>query len=712
MPLGQLVNRILRLHRRRPSVSDEADPPSPDVPHSTPGPQRIAQATLPSPDERGARTVHRILRHVGVIAIFSLPAIAIFWHAWDGHLASTATCACSDAGQQIWFIAWPAYALSHWLNPFFTSVLWAPGGTNLLLNTSGPLIGLALAPVTWLWGPVASTNIALTLAPALSSWASWVACRRLVTWRPAAWVAGPLFGYSPFVISNLRQGHLTLGVLVIPPLMLVVVHELLSRPQGPVWRAGVALGLLAVVQFLISPEVLTMACVVALIGVFVAGLLAIGSSFWRHTRRALQGFGIAVVVAGALLAFPAWFALAGPRHLVGPTWPGLNLFGINLNDLWDPDPLGRLGVPFGHGAAQLGLTGPNPAFLGTGVLVVVVLSVLAARRRKSAWVLLAVAAGSGVLSLGSAVLRRDALSSFSWLPWQTLVNWPVINDVLPGRFALFTDLAVSVVIAIGLDAAWGALAARRGVTEGPAGARRPLGRRRGGPWVRRIGGAVGLGAVAASVFVPIWTLNPIPAATEAVTLPPWFTVVAPNVPSGSVVLTYPFPASASLASAPMVWQADDDMHFDLAGGYVKVPGFQGHPLQRGAPGTAVNSLIALTVSRQTPTRSLVPTAADLVHLRSALTRWDVSYVVVTTTGPSPVYDAAVMTATTGRLPHRSNRAWVWNLHRTPLTRRFNAVAAASAFGACRSTIRPYQDVRAHHPIPQGVNRCVSNGLGA
>jgi hypothetical protein len=52
---------------------------------------------------------------------------------------------------------------------------------------------------------------------------------------------------------------------------------------------------------------------------------------------------------------------------------------------------------------------------------------------------------------------------------------------------------------------------------------------------------------------------------------------------------------------------------------------------------------------------LVPTAADLVRLRTALSRWDVSYVVVTTTGLSPVYDAAVMTAATGRLPHRANR---------------------------------------------------------
>ena len=40
-----------------------------------------------------------------------------------------------------------------------------PYGANLLSNTSGTLIGLVLSPVTRIWGPVAATNVALTLAP-------------------------------------------------------------------------------------------------------------------------------------------------------------------------------------------------------------------------------------------------------------------------------------------------------------------------------------------------------------------------------------------------------------------------------------------------------------------------------------------------------------------------------------------------------------------
>ncbi len=78
-----------------------------------------------------------------------------------------------------------------------------PNGANLLSNTSGTLVGMVLAPVTWLVGPVFSTNVALTLAPALSAWGRRVAARRLVTVKVAAIPAGLLDGYSAAVVDSL-----------------------------------------------------------------------------------------------------------------------------------------------------------------------------------------------------------------------------------------------------------------------------------------------------------------------------------------------------------------------------------------------------------------------------------------------------------------------------------------------------------------------------
>ena len=77
-----------------------------------------------------------------------------------------------------------------------------PHGVNLLANTSSVAIGVALAPITWIFGPIATFNVALFLSPVLSALAMFILVRRWVTWMPAAFVAGLLYGFSPFVSAN------------------------------------------------------------------------------------------------------------------------------------------------------------------------------------------------------------------------------------------------------------------------------------------------------------------------------------------------------------------------------------------------------------------------------------------------------------------------------------------------------------------------------
>ena len=92
-----------------------------------------------------------------------------------------------------------------------------------------------MAPVTWLFGPVASLNVALTLGPALSALAMFVLLRRWVTWQPAAFVGGLLYGFSPFILVHLTDAHLMLGAGVHSP----VDRRLPGRAAG---RGNVAAG--------------------------------------------------------------------------------------------------------------------------------------------------------------------------------------------------------------------------------------------------------------------------------------------------------------------------------------------------------------------------------------------------------------------------------------------------------------------------------------
>src|ERR1035438_7264630 len=46
----------------------------------------------------------------------------LWWHVLP-HPKTVTTCGCGDAALTLWVIRWPAYALSHGLNPFFSPKL-------------------------------------------------------------------------------------------------------------------------------------------------------------------------------------------------------------------------------------------------------------------------------------------------------------------------------------------------------------------------------------------------------------------------------------------------------------------------------------------------------------------------------------------------------------------------------------------------------------
>src|SRR5580658_2540964 len=138
-------------HLRPPPPTETVETAS-DVPaESTPPIVPRSHAAV----SRTLTVLRRALRHLAWILAFTLPSLVLWWHVWTGHPTSTLTCACGDPAQEVWFIAWPAWAIAHLGNLFFSGAVNVPFGANLLSNTSGTLVGAVLSPVTWLWGPVA-----------------------------------------------------------------------------------------------------------------------------------------------------------------------------------------------------------------------------------------------------------------------------------------------------------------------------------------------------------------------------------------------------------------------------------------------------------------------------------------------------------------------------------------------------------------------------
>ncbi len=262
--------------------------------------------------------------------VYLAVGFTLWAHAWAQGASTHTLCGCGDPALFLWFFQWPATAIAHGQNPFYSTALFHPGGINLLAQTSVPGLSLPLVPVTWIWGPVASFNVASTVVPALTAFTAFVVLRRWAPWTPAAFVGGLLYGFSPFVLNSLQFAHLMTAALMLLPLILAVLDEILIRQRHGATRSGLLLALLLVAQFFLSTELLAIAgvvVVVCILALVAAALVTDPAGLRRRAPHAAQGLAVGVGVGVVLLAWPVWFALAGPAHLSGLVWPNISKLG-------------------------------------------------------------------------------------------------------------------------------------------------------------------------------------------------------------------------------------------------------------------------------------------------------------------------------------------------------------------------------------------------
>ena len=122
-----------------------------------------------------------------------------------------------DVGQRIWFMGWLPYAIGHGLNPFISGFMFAPRGFNLLSNANVLFEALVLAPVTELFSPVASFNVACIAAPVVSALSLCFVLRRYRMRWTVSFVAGFIYGFAPALLQADRIGDVNLSWLFFPP---------------------------------------------------------------------------------------------------------------------------------------------------------------------------------------------------------------------------------------------------------------------------------------------------------------------------------------------------------------------------------------------------------------------------------------------------------------------------------------------------------------
>ncbi len=331
------------------------------------------------------------MRHLALLACYSAAGIAVTWPR-TAYLTGRLP-ALRDVSSYVWDLWWVARQVTHLANPWFTSHMAAPAGIQLGFDTTMPLAGLIMTPVTLAFGPSASLALLTAITPGLACYAMYRAARLWLRSQAGAIAAGAFFGLSTMLtFQNWYHLNISVGALFLP--MALEASVRLRRCPGR--RQGIILGLVLGASVLVNLETAIMALGLAVL-VLVPWLLR------APAPGRLMSVALGAVV-GAVIASPQIIAMAYQASTDGTA--GFDVHGYvtytaELPGLFGPSP--RVAVFGMHRlAAIFHVTKPGegiPAF-GVVLSVLAVLGVAAAWRRRSAWLLALLWLGSALLALG------------------------------------------------------------------------------------------------------------------------------------------------------------------------------------------------------------------------------------------------------------------------------------------------------------------------
>jgi hypothetical protein len=504
-----------------------------------------------------------------------------------------------DLSQEVWFVEFIPWAILHGHSPFITNWINAPYGANLLENTSMVLPSILASPITLIFGPIAGFNFLMVASFALSAFAMYFVASRWVQWRPAAYFAGLLYGFSPLLVGQ-GLGHVFLLFDPFPPLILYALYRaFIAKNSRPVLY-GIWLGLLAAGQFFVSTEVLAALGVMGVAGA-VLSVILFRKELRQIFQRALR------VASGAVVAFavpclvPLLLLFYGRGHYNGPAQ------SVTAISVFKSDLLSAV-VPNGLQLIRPAFLEPPYAdfaeadlYLGIPLVAFLLISFILMRRRLGVQLFACLAVIAWVLSLG-ARLRVDRHDTTFRLPFTVLVHLPFTDSFVASRLSLFVYLFVAPIFALGLDHAWKALSKKRSFALSSL-------------------VAIAVGVVALIPLIPKW-----PYGEGTLFVPGFITSAAErDIPPGSTVVTYPFPNIPT--TTPMSWQALDAMRYKLAGGEMITPGADRRATFTGGT-SKLSQLSSLAYTGTFP----IVTSAEIEEVRLDLKAYGAETVIVAPMG--------------------------------------------------------------------------------
>jgi hypothetical protein len=345
-----------------------------------------------------------------------------------------------NATLYIWSFGWWRHAIESGINPFVTHALYGGAAVNLTWTPSAPGLALVFSPLTAVFGPVVSYNLAQVLLPAVAAWTAYLLCRYVTGSIWASLIGGYLFGFSAANLRQVSPGNVNLSAVFLFPLVALVLLRYL-RSELTARRLAIWLGVLLAFQLTISTESTVM--------VTLALLVSLPLAFWlvpdvrpriRSSLGAIvAGYGLAAVIASPFV----YYLLSDFNSKTVVT--DIKAWGTDVLAAFVPS------FVIGFGGTDLGFVQhhvkSHSAYLGLPAIAMIVLYVVQSRRSHGGRFLVAAFTAAFVVTLGATLLVYG--HTVLTLPWWILASHvPGLNDALPFRFAILEALAAAVMVAL------------------------------------------------------------------------------------------------------------------------------------------------------------------------------------------------------------------------------------------------------------------------
>jgi hypothetical protein len=387
---------------------------------------------------------HAVTTRLAALSLYVTAACLIFAHHHfffrHGYFGTR-----GDPQLYMWFLSWWPYAMKHHLNPFITHCVWAPKGINLSWSTCMPSLAFIAWPITAVWGPVFSFNVVTISGPVLAAFAAFLLCTELTDRYLPSLVGGWLFGFSSYETGQL-MGHLPLDFTAcIPMLVWLGLLRYRSKISGPMFVATASV--ILVFQFGTSVEIFATASLFGFVALALSYLLrpVDRGQLTRVAVGLVWSYGLCAIVVSPYLYYMVkeWSAL--PASLQ-PT----NVYVADLLSYLVPTQITAVGGPWAESISKT-FTGNDPengAYLGLPLLMIIGAFAVASWRSRWVQVLLLMFVILLLCSFGPYLHFKGR--SLWPMPWWLGEHLPLLREALPVRFSLYMSLVTSIIVALWL----------------------------------------------------------------------------------------------------------------------------------------------------------------------------------------------------------------------------------------------------------------------